>query len=285
MKNFTREPNGYSPREVDEYLQRIKKENESRAREQAERMAKMDKEIKNYRSQKEMLNRALKITSEIEKSARKVYDLEVQKVQLLYRKWESMVSNLKSRFGAAIPISEMDNIMDDFKYDMTITLESKKTPTGGRTYSQSILEKMQHTPNHVDDDDGGELETETGYKLSGITFEYDADGNPIGGNFSQVDGYNADSSDELSPAQRFISGENIELPASYGAVVDNEYIVPPKEFKDALNESKKGFNIKQALAPRESLESILRALNIDGDETQEHGKLLKGRDKTTTQSS
>ena len=46
MTNFSREPNGYSPREVDEYLKRIKKENETRAREQADRMAKMDKEIK-----------------------------------------------------------------------------------------------------------------------------------------------------------------------------------------------------------------------------------------------
>ena len=79
------------------------------------------------------------------------------------------------------------------------------------------------------------------------------------------------------------SGENIELPASYGALVDNEYIVPPKEFRDALKESKKGFNIKDALSPRDSLESILRALDIDGDETQEHGKLIKGRDKKTAQ--
>ena len=282
MKNFSREPNGYSPREVDEYLQRIKLENETRAREQSDRMLKMDKELKNYRRQKEMLNRALKITSEIEKSARKVYDLEVQKVQLLYRKWESMLSSLKSRFGAAIPTAEMDNIMDDFKYDMTITLESKKTPTGGRTYSQSILEKMQHTPNRTDDDDE-EPEQETGFKLSGITFEYDAEGNPVGGNFSQMDGFNTETSDELSPAQRFISGENIELPASYGALVDNEYIVPPKEFRDALKETKKGFNIKDALSPRDSLESILRALDIDGDETQEHGKLIKGRDKKTAQ--
>ena len=273
MKNFTRVPNGYSTREVDEYLQRIKQENETRAREQAARMAKMDKEIKTYRSQKEMLNRALKITSEIEKSARKVYDLEVQKVQLLYKKWESMLSNLRARFGGVIPTSELDNLMGDFKYDMTITLQSKKTPDGGRTYSQSVLEKMQHSNGSLDEEE----QPETGFKLSDITLEYDKNGNPVGGNYSHYDGYQAENADELSPAQRFISGESIELPASDGAMIDNEFILPPKEFTNALEDSKKGFNIKDALSPKDSLESILKVLNIEGDETQEHGKLIKGR--------
>ena len=276
MKNFSREPNGYSPREVDEYLQRIKRENENRAREQAQRMAKMDKEIKTYREQKEMLNRALKITSEIEKSARRVYDLEVQKVQLLYKKWESMLSNLKSRFGAVIPTVEMDNLMDDFKYDMTITLESKKTPSGGRTYSQSVLEKMQHTAGSLDD----ESEPETGFSLSGITYEFDKDGNPVGGNFQKYEGFSPENSDELTPAQRFISGENIVLPASYGASIDNEFILPPKEFTDALKQTKKGFNLKEAMSTRDSLESILKALDIEGDNNQTHGKLIKnGKDR------
>jgi len=277
MKHFSREPNGYSPREVDEYLQRIKLENETRAREQASRMAKMDKEIRNYRSQKEMLNRALKITSEIEKSARKVYDLEVQKVQLLYRKWESMLSDLRARFGAVIPTSEIDNMMGDFKYDMTISLQSKKTPSGGRTYSQSVLEKMQHAVGSLDDEEG---DPETGFKLRDITFEYDSQGKPLRGNYTQYDGYSPENSDELTPAQRFISGESVELPASYGAMVGNEFILPPKEFTDALKDSKKGFSIKEALSPKDSLESILRALDIDGDNTQEHGKLIKGRDQT-----
>lgn len=274
MKNFSREPNGYSPREVDEYLQRIKKENETRAREQAQRMEKMDKEIKTYRSQKEMLNRALKITSEIEKSARRVYDLEVQKVQLLYKKWESMLSNLKSRFGAVIPTVEMDSLMDDFKYDMTITLESKKTPSGGRTFSQSVLEKMQHAAGSLDEEEG-----ETGFTLSGVTYEFDSEGNPVGGNFSTVEGFSPESEDGLTPAQRFISGENIVLPASYGASIDNEFILPPKEFADALKQTKKGFNLKEAMSTRDSLESILKALNVEGDQTQEHGKLIKDYSK------
>ena len=274
MKNFSREPNGYSPREVDEYLQRIKKENETRAREQAQRMEKMDKEIKTYRSQKEMLNRALKITSEIEKSARRVYDLEVQKVQLLYKKWESMLSNLKSRFGAVIPTVEMDSLMDDFKYDMTITLESKKTPSGGRTFSQSVLEKMQHSAGSLDEEEG-----ETGFTLSGVTYEVDSEGNPVGGNFSTVEGFSPESEDGLTPAQRFISGENIVLPASYGASIDNEFILPPKEFADALKQTKKGFNLKEAMSTRDSLESILKALNVEGDQTQEHGKLIKDYSK------
>lgn len=278
MKNFTRVPNGYSTREVDEYLQRIKQENETRearAREQAAKMAKMDKEIRNYRSQKEMLNRALKITSEIEKSARRVYDLEVQKVQLLYKKWESMLSDLRARFGGVIPTSELDNLMGDFKYDMTITLQSKKTPDGGRTYSQSVLEKMQHSNGSLDEEE----QPETGFKLSDFTLEYDKDGNQVGGNYTHYDGYQAESQDELTPAQRFISGESVELPASYGAMIGNEFILPPKEFTNALEDSKKGFNIKDALSPKDSLESILRVLNIEGDESQEHGKLIKGRDK------
>ena len=274
MKNFTREPNGYSPREVDEYLRRIKHENETRAREQASRMAKMDKEIRNYRSQKEMLNRALKITSEIEKSARRVYDLEVQKVQLLYRKWESMLSDLRARFGAVIPTAEIDNLMGDFKYDMTISLQSKKTPNGGRTYSQSVLEKMQHAVGSLDEQE----DPETGFKLRDITFEYDSEGNPVGGNYTHYDGYSPEGADDLTPAQRFISGESVDLPASYGAMVGNEFILPPKEFTDALQDSKKGFSIKEALSPKDSLESILRALDIDGDETQQHGRLIKGRD-------
>ena len=80
---------------------------------------------------------------------------------------------------------------------------------------------------------------------------------------------------ELTPAQRFISGENIVLPASYGASIDNEFILPPKEFTDALKQTKKGFNLKEAMSTRDSLESILKALDIEGDNNQTHGKLIK----------
>ncbi len=268
MENFSREQNGYSPREVDEYLQRIRVENETRSRRQNERMEAMKKEaqeLKNkiefYKRREEQIAKALVLavqkSGEIEKSARAVYDLEIKRVQLLYRKWESLLNELRQKFGSAFPNSEIDDLVGDFQYALTITLESQRTPSGGRTYSQSVLERMQHKIPTVDTN--GKLDPSIALKETEVKVQYDEEGRRLQSVTERSSFGN--STEHMSLADRFLSGEKITLPESMGQA-GPDLLFPPKEFTDALNESESGFSLKDALTPKESLEEIMKAFNL-----------------------
>ena len=276
MENFTREQNGYSPREVEEYLQRIRLENETRSRRQNERMETMKHEsvdLKNkieiYKRREEQISKALvmavKKSSEIEKSASAVYELELKRVQLLYRKWESLLNELRQKFGTAFPNGEIDDLVGDFQYALTITLETQQTPDGGRTYSQSVLEKMQHkipTVNAV-----GKLDPSIALKETEVKVQYDEEGHRLQ-SVTEHSKFTPPESSGKTPAERFLSGENINLPESMGKT-GPDLLFPPKEFTDALNESESGFSLKNALTPKESLEEIMRAFNLGDIEKEE----------------
>ena len=74
--------------------------------------------------------------------------------------------------------------------------------------------------------------------------------------------------EEITLAEKFLNGEDVEMPKSYGEIGPNVLEVPPAEFTRALNESKDGFNIQEALHPQESLREILRAFDLDTEEVK-----------------
>ena len=268
MDNFSRTKYGYSPIEVDEYLARIKLENETRIRKQNERIETMKRrnheletKIEFYKRREAQISKALvtavQKSSDIEQSARAVYDLEVKRVQLLYRKWEMLLDELKEKYSNIFTPKELNAIIGDFENALTITLKSQKATTdNGTVYSQSVLKRMQGvTPSQLN---SGKFDPSINIKESEVKIQYDEEGNRL-----ESVRHSAVNISGMSMADRFLSGETVDMPECMGDI-GKEFCFPPREFAEAINDvSESGFSLKEALMPKQSLEEIMKSFDMD----------------------
>lgn len=278
LENFKRERDGYSTHEVDDFLQRMKREYNEKIRRQNEKMFQMNQEMNDLRYSLEVykekekniskaLVKAVQKADEITTSARNVYDLEIKRVQLLYKKWENVLSELRSKFAGLLPGDEIDNLVGDFQYALTVTLNSQLNEKGERVYSKSVLERMQHrTPSITQD---GKFDPSVTLKENEIKVYYDSEGKRIQSITRQKS-----NDEEVTLAEKYLNGEDVEMPKSYGEIGPNMLNIPPVEFAQALEDSRNGFSLNEALHPQESLKEILRAFDLEmgDDTTNEHKK-------------
>ncbi len=268
MENFRRESNGYSTREVDDFLQKMRREYSEKLRRQNEKMISMTQEMNDLKYSLEIykekekrvskaLIRAVQKAEEITASSRVVYDLEIKRVQLLYKKWENVLQELRSKFAGIVPGDELDNLVGDFQYALTVTLNSTLNEKGERVYSKSVLERMQHKAPVSN----GKIDPSITLKENEVKVYYDSEGNRLESITRQ-----RENDSEVTLAQKYLNGEDVEMPKSYGQVLPYDLSMPPIEFTQALQQQKDGFNLNEALHPQESLKEILKAFDIEYDE-------------------
>ena len=161
MDRFSRERNGYSRKEVDEFLARLKLENEERLREQRDTIFELKSELSTLKGSltgltgKEKhistaLVSAVEKACEIEESARVLYELEIKRVRILYRKWEALLEKLMSKHGKCIVTDEITLLLNEFQQAIKTTLDSDSAKTALRedkSYAKTLLTRMGGTPN------------------------------------------------------------------------------------------------------------------------------------------
>ena len=267
MENFRRESNGYSTREVDDFLQKMRREYSEKLRRQNEKMQYMTQEMNDlkysleiYKEKEKRVSKALikavQKADEITNSSRTVYDLEIKRVQLLYKKWENVLQELRAKFAGLLPGEELENLVGDFQYALTVTLNSTLNEKGERVYSKSVLERMQHRPPVIN----GKMDPSITLKENEVKVYYDSEGNRLESITRQKE-----NDVEVTLAQKYLQGEDVQMPKSYGEVVSYDLQIPPIEFTQAL-QSSNGFDLNEALHPQESLKEILKAFNIQYDD-------------------
>ncbi len=271
MGNFRRETNGYSTRDVDNFLDKMRREYNEKIRRQNEKMLNMTQEMNDLKYSIEVykekerrvakaLIKAVQKADEITNSSRTVYDLEIKRVQLLYRKWENVLEELRSKFAGILPGEELENVVGDFQYALTVTLNSTLNERGERVYSKSVLERMQHkSPAIVN----GRFDPAITLKENEVKVYYDSEGNRLESLARQ-----RDNNEEITLAQKYLDGEDIKMPESYGVVVNGDnfdFGLNNLDFAETLR-AEKGVDIDSVLHPQDSLKEILKAFDIEYDE-------------------
>ena len=166
------------------------------------------------------------------------------------------MNELRSKFAGLLPGDEIDNLVGDFQYALTVTLNSQLNEKGERVYSKSVLERMQHRTSSVSPN--GKIDPSITLKENEIKVYYNSEGNRIQSITRQKN-----NDEEITLAEKYLNGENVEMPKSYGEIDPKTLNVPPAEFTNALLESNGGFNLQEALHPQESLKEILRAFDLE----------------------
>ncbi len=246
---FSREQNGYSVSEVDMTLARLRAEYEAKLVEKDETISSLEKKIHSLQDiVLDYVQREEKTQSILE-STQNVRSLEEQRLQLLYKKWNTTLQQLKSKVVPIISSEELVNLTQDFQYALKVIVDSSTSSKHTTvSYAKSVLTRMT----------GIVSQSEKTSKRSV----------PHLSKKDRVDVFNApedvlSSQKTPSQAEKFLNGETNSIPKSLG-LGREKFSIPPKEFIDGLSQKKeKGFSLEEALTPKESLEEIMTAFNLD----------------------
>lgn len=258
---FRNEKNGYSKKEVDNYIKLLEEKIDFQAKEYDciqrklnELQAKLDEYLQKESSISKALISAVEKANSIELDSKNKYELEITKVKLLYEKWEAFLHKLLQETPELR--GEFDNkvILDSFSQSINQTLqENFETLKITNLQNDKINSKEKNFKKTIiSNSQSGEKDeykniivrkkspSEKTLNEQAILSRHKEETKRLGKNFlthqnTMEDFFNNDSFDELA--------------MSYNNAI--------------LNQQNHGFDLKEAVNPTEDLEDIMKAFDLD----------------------
>ena len=155
MEKFSKEQFGYSVNEVEHYITKMRNENDEKIKllnqkiiELKQENLELKKALNKHKSVGEKITTELAFAEEkaqkIIDSAKTVYELEIKRMQLLYRKWDDVLKKLTTNLSTVVPENEIMAVTGDFNKALSMTLETSFTMQNeeGKLYAKSVLTRM-----------------------------------------------------------------------------------------------------------------------------------------------
>ncbi len=287
MKDFDIERKGYNKQEVDAYIDTLKSQYEDMLEKlkqesmqaQAELMqCKM--ELDTYHSKDDQISNALVVAvetaKEIESSAKTIYELEIKRVKVLYKKWnnilneiEALYPDIKKGSGISILFNEFEDALNKIlaKETELTQMPSTVNKTAEKIYAKTLLSRMwgNNQPNVVKPNET--LETPTIRRK-----DREKTNEILNNQLSMKDSLNQDGEGDF---EKFLKSEfddfdNFQYKKSH----KDADIQPDKKSsyltvleqsiskqQDTSKEDK--FDMLEALKPKEDLMDIMKSFNLD----------------------
>ncbi|MBR4745454.1 MAG: DivIVA domain-containing protein, partial [Clostridia bacterium] len=126
MAKFDIDKKGYNPEQVDEFIKALTLKYEEKLSEQKDRVFSMRNEVRvlqervdMYQTKDKQISKALVYAVEkadqIEASARKLYELELKRISILYAKWQEIVTSIEEHYGNTNGVESVDALIEEFK--------------------------------------------------------------------------------------------------------------------------------------------------------------------------
>ena len=156
MDNFKLEKNGYDKKEVDEFVEKVKRDYEDTMQDQMDRISELKKQLDetnkklgSYEKKNGDISDALVVAVEtakqIENASKNIYDLEIKRVRALYNKWEKFLDELmeeyprlKERFDTKALLKIFSDGIDEVVRQNSVDSEAPTQSVGLR----SLISKM-----------------------------------------------------------------------------------------------------------------------------------------------
>lgn len=272
MVKFDKDKKGYDPTQVDEYIRTLTLKYEEKLAEQKDRVFTLRNEVnvlkerlEGYQDKDRQISKALIFAVEkadqIENSAKKLYDLEIKRVNLLYERWNTIMSEIERTYGAnksatiAPLIEEFKRGLDSIlKQNQKITSTNIKTQikNNSDSYIKNLLNKMDYVINNNSE------EMDKPRKLSKVEYKPEHE-----------------QKEEKPTKLQSISNRLEQLNSKLGTKHDNlvdAYLDEREHDNNAfarkigrkqkyeVNDS--GFDLQEALNPKEDLDEIMKAFDF-----------------------
>lgn len=254
--------NTYSVRDVEQFLNNIKENYDSRIsvseemignlkRQNQELQSLLKKHIENEQQLSLALRNAEQKSHSVEASLKNMYELKTKQMALIYKRLEKNLADLQRRYQNFIPQEEISDLTSDFRLAFTITTE----PTNNQSNYYNQIETEQSDELAYNRDIG--YKTQHGHKsVMGKSID-----NRLNESFS------ATKSDNLnqSTAEQFLSGEVDSNTRLNGLGKNRMNNIIPRHINVTPKQSD-GFSLEEALIPSQSLEEIMLAFDIEIDD-------------------
>ncbi len=276
MAKFDLDKKGYNTTQVDNYINTLSLKYEEKLAEQKDRVFSMRNEInvlnerlELYQAKDKQISKALVYAVEkadqIESSARKLYDLEIKRISILYAKWQELIDEVAYKYGTGKKDNRVDALIDEFKKGLQSIFEQnnkiakssvKQTiKNNSDGYIRNLLNKMDYVINEKQEP----VSTPKPKKASNLESEHTKENarvQSIGGRLRSLNvKLGSSTSGKGSPVDNYLSDSvDVEL---------NNYaksITRKKQRGIEPNES--GFDMMDALNPKEDLDEIMKAFDF-----------------------
>lgn len=260
MAKFDINKKGYDCDQVDNFINKLTLKYEERLSEQKDRvfslkneLAVMSERLDSYRDKDKQVSQALVYAVEkaeqIEGNASKLYDLEIKRLRLLYHKWQEVIDMIQCdgyNSATAKELKELSGTISDVleqNSKMGGNMIRKDLHKNSNNYIRNLLNKMDYSINNkpktpsksVDASMSVETEKENA-RLIDLSGKLDKI--KVKGSGNMADNY-LNSDDELSSV--------------YSQTITR---------KRTQKHEESGFNLDDALNPKEDLDEIMKAFDF-----------------------
>ena len=258
---FEIEKHGYNKQEVDRYIAKLELNSNKVEEEQKNRIRSLVSENESlkiklgaYKNKEDLISKALidamARAKKIEENSRKIYELEIQKIRLLYNKYKTLLDNLLESNACLEVVDSVTKYAKNLKQGINKVLSSQNERANITQNADAKMRELLTRMNNVVTD----RESNTAVGLQGQDVNQNAEG-------------------QHQSIIKPICNINLEKTDNFENLVDKfldleDGVNEESAFaNELLNKEKKtnGFDLKQAINPTQSLEDIMKDFNIDED--------------------
>lgn len=256
--------NGYDVNEVNKYIKNQEMSNNLQGDKQRDRVRQLMNEnemlkqkLAEYIAKEESISNALLVAvdkaKQIEDGSKKIYELEIQKLRLLFNKYKQFLDDLVSSHSASTSIKTTKALIEDFRKSINNTLANN--------FNKNIKTISAYDPMHT-----------LISKMSNYIAKRNIEANKVIGGDYLEDDYQFEGSNHIHEKSNIKPITNVELDSNeeFENIVDKFLEVGDEEAnafaKQILlgNDDYKnnGFDLKEAVNPTESLEEIMKGFDF-----------------------
>jgi len=279
MKIFDIERKGYNRQQVDDYIKALEIKYETQNAEQQELLlqlkadnASLSSRLEEYLEKDGQISNALVVAvetaKEIENSAKTVYELEIQRVKLLYTKWQAVLRQITALYPNINDNSSVYKLFKDFESNIVSILEkennidsiaSEKGYIGNKSYARNLLQRIKETeyPAFPSSSKKSVVQIKRSNSKSNVIEKN------IVKEQKRVEN-REDSIPQVSEFEKFMNSEFDDFNAFQAGNIENKHV--HNLFESNLVSSKNtdgGFDLKEALTPTEDLQDIMKIFDLD----------------------
>ncbi len=291
MNNFDIERKGYNKKEVDNYLfelsskyeQQIEQLNQDKMQIQSEIMQ-LKLELDSYKNKDDQISNALVVAvetaKEIESSAKTVYELEIKRVKVLYKKWSNILNEICALYPNINKMSGISTLFNEFQEALNKILQREKeisempssvTSTAEKVYAKTLLSRMwgknentevkkrrtSHTTNPITTVKRADVGTKSKTESKQMDYSSQLKQNDVEGEFEKF------LKSEFEDFDNFQYKEN-HKDANISPEKKSKYLDALEQSLNKSNEKKDNeFDMLEALKPKEDLKDIMKSFNLD----------------------
>ena len=269
--------------EFEKEVTALKNEYENKLKEQKERIISLREEndslkqkLNSYSVKDESISRALVLAvekaKELENSSKNLYELEIQRIRILYSRWEKMLEAIIQKYPNIKTINEVKDLMAEFDDSIKSTIKNSfsANPDEDKIYVKQLLNKMNGVSSRTavlnqsalkpTDENQQRNKSEEGKTLN-EEFSHQSILKPV----SNIE---LDKNDKYeNVVDKFLnSNDDSEIKSAYArkiAPILNQRI--EEKIEDYMNSNSDKFDLSEALRPKETLEEIMKAFDFYPD--------------------